>query len=565
MKTTVKWRAAAVGVLSFALLATGAGMAHAAPGDPLPVQSNGSKSSFFLYNGDFERADTNLSTVFHKGDTLTAAASPTDFLADINPSPDRPVSGAATFTEVYRFISLKNDADVAGGKNTWKAWAVDSATGPNGGTQMPSMSLESFGPQAPAVIAAGGSYWYGIAYTINNGVTTVGATYREINITAGSGDYTVGAVEVEQAPVEQKDTTTTLSADKTSVEAGSSVTLTANVSATDATVTGNVQFFEGSKSLGSVGLANGQATKSVTVSPEGEHSYTAKFVENTDFKASESAAVVVTATEPTAPVVPNAPTESALNEGTRNGATAAINENTVTLTVPASLNGTTVNVFAYSTATFLGEATVTDGQLTVDVSVLKPGEHKLAITDPTSGDILAWAAFSKTAAAVQPSIAKQINAEVAALEPADGEFSLTNLSGDTVTLADPAIVNGQSVSSGALGQFKVTDLRQVSKPGWTLGTTVQQFTLSGGTETIENSALGIAPQSVNQSGGTAEAPALSAAQVSGSATYPWNFATLAAGKYSGVTTFDADLQFTAPQGKPAGTYTSTLTLTLISE
>jgi hypothetical protein len=35
-------------------------------------------------------------------------------------------------------------------------------------------------------------------------------------------------------------------------------------------------------------------------------------------------------------------------------------------------------------------------------------------------------------------------------------------------------------------------------------------------------------------------------------------------KFSGVSTYDIDLVFTAPTGKPAGTYTSTLTLTLVS-
>ena len=42
-------------------------------------------------------------------------------------------------------------------------------------------------------------------------------------------------------------------------------------------------------------------------------------------------------------------------------------------------------------------------------------------------------------------------------------------------------------------------------------------------------------------------------------------AVLAAGGFSGVNTYNADLVFTAPAGSPAGTYTSTLTLTLISK
>ncbi len=85
-----------------------------------------------------------------------------------------------------------------------------------------------------------------------------------------------------------------------------------------------------------------------------------------------------------------------------------------------------------------------------------------------------------------------------------------------------------------------------------------------GTDTIAASALGIDPKIVSQAGTGATAPTLGAATTSGSASYPWNFATLAASKFSGVSTYNADLVFTAPAGKPAGTYTSTLTLTLIS-
>ena len=62
------------------------------------------------------------------------------------------------------------------------------------------MTLDAF-DGVDTLIGTGGSFWYGVAYTINNGVTTVGAVYREINITAGSGNYTVGAVEVEAAAV----------------------------------------------------------------------------------------------------------------------------------------------------------------------------------------------------------------------------------------------------------------------------------------------------------------------------------------------------------------------------
>jgi hypothetical protein len=154
--------------------------------------------------------------------------------------------------------------------------------------------------------------------------------------------------------------------------------------------------------------------------------------------------------------------------------------------------------------------------------------------------------------------------ERASVDVSDGEFSIIDTSGgNVVDLTNPVLVSGASVSSGPLGTFLVTDLRQVSRQGWDLETTVSQFVQ--GIDTIENSALGIAPKIVSQAGTGATAPVLGAATVSGSAAYPWSFASLASGSFSGVSVYNADLVFTAPAAKPAGTYTSTLTLTLISK
>jgi hypothetical protein len=575
MKLSNKVRAVAAGALTLALFAGGATVsAFAAPGDVLNPQSNGSKGSFYLWNADdFTLSDGNPARVYTRSENLVGAASSSDFNAEINPSATRPVTGAASFGGVYRFISDKTPAALAGGTNTWKAYATDSATGANGGTQLPNMTLDEFGPSVPAVIGTGGSFWYGVAYTTNNGVTTVGAVYREINITAGSGDYTVGAVETETVVQQPTDvtTTTTLAAGSTSVDVGQTTVLTATVAAPGKTVTGNVEFFKGLTSLGTVGLSAGSASKTVTVAAAGANVYSAKFVANTvgldNFLTSTSSDVTVTATVPTVAMPPDGPSESALNASTVHGASAGydnINKTASLTGIPAASEGVSVNVFAYSTLTYLGTKTITGGIVTVDVSTMALGVHKLAVTDPTTGDVIAWGSFDKTDAATKPTISKTINADVAALAPADGAFSLTNLSGAVVNLTNPALVNGASVVSGELGDFKVTDLRQVSKPGWDLKTEVAQFVK--GADTIENTALGLAPKVISPAAGTgASAPTLGAAQVSGSALYPFTFATLEAAKFSGVSTYNADLVFTAPSGKPAGTYTSTLTLTLISK
>jgi hypothetical protein len=400
------------------------------------------------------------------------------------------------------------------------------------------------------------------------------AYYTTINVDAGTGTW---AFATPAAPVVNTDiaTTTTLAANPTSVEAGSTTVLTATVSASKS-VSGNVEFYNGATKIGTTAVASGTASYTATVGSTGANTFSAKFVKNTvssgtnttdTFLASTSADVTVTGTTPAVAMPPKAPSDNALNVTTANGATAIYDAAThkVTLSnIPAAAEGKIVNAFAYSSPTYVGSPTVTGGAITVSVSTLAAGTHNLAITDTTTGDVIAWASFSKTDAAISPSISKQINADVInGQTPADGEFSLTNDSGATVNLTNPTLVNGESVVSGELGKFHVTDLRQVTKPGWNLSTTVLDFTK--GTDTIDKSALGITPKLISNAGTGASAPSLGTAQASKSAVYPWDFAALAAGGFSGVNTYNADLVFTAPAGKPAGTYSSTLTLTLISK
>jgi len=558
-KSAIRVAAAAAVAGLFATMAPLSAFAATAP-----AWDTTSDGLMYLMDGTTATQSPAGSTLdWNYGNTIVATALPPVDITDLGPLTFPAPTGGAN--DYIGFISPVGSERT---KSAWKSYG--SASPLNGvGALLPSVFPGYFGNGAPAAVkAAGGTYSMGIAYMTNNDLTVVKAYYTTINVDAGTGNW---AFATYVPPVQATDvaTTTTLAALPTSVETGQTTVLTATVAAPGKTVTGNVQFFEGATQIGTGALAAGTASKTVTVGTAGTHTYSAKFVENTvgtdKFLASTSANVDVTATVAAVPLPPNGPTESTLNASTANGASAGYDAATKTASlnnIPATNNGKSVNVFAYSTPTYLGTKTVTGGTVTVDVSTLPAGVHKLVITDPTTGDVIAWASFTKSDAATQPTISKTINADVAALTPADGEFSLTNLSGAVVNLTNPALVNGASVVSGELGNFKVTDLRQVTKPGWTLKTDVAQFVK--GTDTIENSALGIAPKVVSQAGTGATAPTLGAATVSGSASYPWSFATLAGTKFSGVSTYNADLVFTAPAGKPAGTYTSTLTLTLVS-
>ena len=569
-------RVAAAGAVA-ALLATMSPLAQAAT---TPAYDTTTDGRIYLVDGtSYAQLNAGTQLAWNTSAGVVLSAAPVDSVAvaagDYSWATFPAPTGTAT-----KFTSFLAPVGSERTPTAWSEWGVFNNL--NGaGASLPAVWPGHLTNGTPAAVkTAGGTYSMGIAYTdsaVAASTHVLKAYYTTVNIDAGTGTWTF-AEPAAQVVTTSVTTTTTLAASPTTLDVGQSTVLTAAVAATGKTVTGNVQFFEGTTSLGTVALAAGSASKSVTVGTSGAHTYTATFLENTvstgtltadKFLTSTSTGASITATVPAVQLPPNAPSENSLSTSTANGATVAYDSTThkAVLTV-AGDNGKTVNTFVYSTTpVFLGQLVVSaTGTITVDLSTLPAGTHKLAIVDPTTGDVLAWASFTKSDAALSPSISKTINADVATAgsTPTDGEFSIIDTSGsNVVNLTNPALVNGQSVVSGKLGTFKVTDLRQVSKQGWDLKTTVTSFVK--GTDSIDNSALGITPSSVSNAGSGATAPVLGAATISGSAVYPWTFASLAAGSFSGVSVFNADLVFTAPAAKPAGTYTSTLTLTLISK
>lgn len=178
-----------------------------------------------------------------------------------------------------------------------------------------------------------------------------------------------------------------------------------------------------------------------------------------------------------------------------------------------------------------------------------------AVCDGTLGDCGGGTPTpTPTPSASAGSADQNLNADVAA--PVDGVLGLVAPASATSTIGNATIVDGQSKSVGELGEFTVQDGRVASKPGWDLTVTSVGDFVNGST-TISKANLGFAPTLVS---GTAS---LGTAQVAGSAAYPTRFAQLASGN-AGTTVLNADLVFLAPAGSPAGTYTSTLTVTLVS-
>jgi hypothetical protein len=113
-----------------------------------------------------------------------------------------------------------------------------------------------------------------------------------------------------------------------------------------------------------------------------------------------------------------------------------------------------------------------------------------------------------------------------------------------------------------LPNVSVTDERVVTKRGWIITANVADFVNSiTPATTISKVNLGMLPRVV-----TTDATGVTAGleTAAGNANYPFTFASASASNGVGSTTIAGDLTFVSPVDKAAGTYTSTLTLTLVS-
>ena len=150
--------------------------------------------------------------------------------------------------------------------------------------------------------------------------------------------------------------------------------------------------------------------------------------------------------------------------------------------------------------------------------------------------------------------------------PTDGAFTLLAPDNTTPAILSNATIDsaGRSISTGPLGTFTVVDERAASKQGWELDVTVDDFV--NGYTTVPGTALGIRPtvplSNANSGPGV---PVLGTEKPAGESTSGWTFAQLEPGQYDSAAVFDADLTFVAPAGTAAGTYTSRITITLVSK
>jgi len=147
----------------------------------------------------------------------------------------------------------------------------------------------------------------------------------------------------------------------------------------------------------------------------------------------------------------------------------------------------------------------------------------------------------------------------------NGFLELSIPANAAATFGAPAIENNFSVTRGTLGAVQINDTRWITTDGWDLQADVATFV--SGANSITKSNLGITPSVVVAS---TKASGVTAAvgTVAGTATYPTAIASAAKNADlgdTGVTVLNANLVLRAPRTTPAGTYTSTVTLTLATK
>jgi hypothetical protein len=147
----------------------------------------------------------------------------------------------------------------------------------------------------------------------------------------------------------------------------------------------------------------------------------------------------------------------------------------------------------------------------------------------------------------------------------NGFLELSIPANAAATFGAAAIENNYSVTRGTLGNVQINDTRWITTDGWDLQAEVANFI--SGSNTIDKRNLGLVPSVVTAST-TATGILAGAGTAAGTATYPVALASAAKSADlgdTGVTVLNANLTLRAPRSAAAGTYTSTVTLTLATK
>lgn len=455
---------------------------------------------------------------------------------------------SADATGVKYFISAPGDEYTQAQWYGTQGGAINNADHTNGLSYMPLNTFEDGDRSGDVseVQTNGGTYSLGFVYTSENGnqiASGKGAWFR-IQVTPVTGAWTFTepvAAQVNVAPA-----ITTQPAGVT-VTAGATATFTAAASGTPAPTVKWQSSTNGTDWSDVAGATSASYTTPATTVASSGTQYRAVFTNTAGTATSNAATLTVGTPAPTAPEEPTAgDAGNVVIPAPADGATV--------ITVPAGAANAnkTLTAWAWSDPTNLGQVT-TDaaGNAQVDISGLPAGTHTIALAE-SDFTVVAWG----TVEVAQPANTAAVDLQVDVIT--SNKFSLEGVAAGV----DLGEVRRGQVTSAELPAFTVIDDRD-ELLGWNLTAAVEDFALDGGAvaDAIPASNFGLKPQQV----GTAPAGiSLGAEQVAGTATYDAAFAEGATGSTTleGGTQFDATLSFTAPTTAKAGTYKSTLTLTL---
>lgn len=224
------------------------------------------------------------------------------------------------------------------------------------------------------------------------------------------------------------------------------------------------------------------------------------------------------------------------------------------------------NVEFFNGATSLGKVAVSGGMAAMTVSNLPVGTDSLtAAFEPA--DSTKFAASTSSAvpvtinAGTSPDNSETINVNIP--QPETGSLTLS-VDNTPVNLSAPKNIGTALESTGALSPITVTDSRTPNLPGWDLSGQVGDF--SNGTNTFSGSDLGWTPSITSQDTAADVTPGASVnAGANPGLTSASPLASAAASHGSGSTTVGAGLDLQVPVNTPAGNYSATLTVTLLSK
>jgi hypothetical protein len=232
----------------------------------------------------------------------------------------------------------------------------------------------------------------------------------------------------------------------------------------------------------------------------------------------------------------------------------------ITVVLTGLLPNSWVEIYAHSEPVLLASGYADEnGEFNVTVSLpadIPPGDH----TIQAEGTTPEGTPFVST-------VADLTVTETGTIAPGatgDGSLALSGPANPISSLAT-TLVEGRSTSTGELGDITVIDQRVVAKPGWKLYADVSNFVLSSDSSVaIPKENLATSPRIVSAQT-VATGISVASPTLPGTSVYPLIFAQADAGASEvGVSVFNADLKLVAPGQFPAGRYTATYTLTLVS-